>query len=123
MDGFISDHDAEGRATLEKEISLSTSPAHKSVLEGIEAVQVRLRDAGDGKPRLFILRNALVRADPELTDSSKPTCTLEEIPGYVWSDKTKEAPVKLDDHGCDTMRYVVADRDFGVRVIYRSFEV
>jgi phage terminase large subunit len=119
----ICDTDAEGRATLEKEIGMSTSPAHKSVLEGIEAVQVRLRDAGDGRPRIFILRNALVRADPELTDSARPTCTLEEIPGYVWANKAKEAPVKLDDHGCDALRYVVADRDFGIRAIFRSFTV
>ena len=45
-----------------------------------------------------------------------------QIPGYVWADKkTKEQPVKEDDHGCDPMRYVVAERDFGIRVLYRSF--
>lgn len=117
----ICDHDAEGRAVLERELEMGTEPAHKSVLEGIDAVQVRMKLAGDGKPRIYILRNALVYADPELVEGGRPTCTREEIPGYVWSDKKKEQPVKEDDHGCDQMRYVVADQDFGIRPIFRSF--
>ena len=120
---IVCDHDAEGRATLEAALGISTSPAHKSVLEGIEAVQVRLRDAGDGRPRLFLVREARVRVDDALSEVGKPTCTQEEIPGYVWSDKTKEQPVKIDDHGCDAMLYVVAERDFGIRAIFRSFTV
>jgi phage terminase large subunit len=120
---IVCDHDAEGRATLENHLGMSTSPAHKSVLEGIEAVQARMRDAGDGHPRVFFMRNAVVEIDPELVDGGRPTCTVEEIPGYVWADKkTKEEPIKADDHGCDALRYIVAEREFGVRVIYRSFE-
>lgn len=118
---IVCDHDAEGRAVLERELGISTTPAHKSVLEGIECVQVRMRVAGDGRPRIFLARDALVRRDPELEDAKKPTCTIEEIPAYIWSDKTKEAPVKEDDHGCDSMRYMCAERDFGIRAIYRSF--
>jgi PBSX family phage terminase large subunit len=121
------DHDAEGRVVFERETDLSTSPAHKAVTEGIQAVQVRLRDAGDGRRRLYLLRDALVEADPELVDSSKPTCLYEEIPGYVWDRKKntrnpeeKDEPKKADDHGCDAMRYVVAERDFGIRAIFRS---
>ena len=119
--GIICDHDAEGRAVLERETGMSTSPAHKSVLEGIEAVQVRLKDAGDGKPRIFFLRTATVRTDPELSDAARPTSTIEEIPGYVWDSKGKEAPTKIDDDGCDAMRYMVAEQDFGVRAVFRSF--
>jgi phage terminase large subunit len=118
---IVCDHDAEGRAVLERELGMSTEPAHKSVLEGIDATQVRMREAGDGRPRVFFLRDALVEMDVELKESGKPTCTLEEIPGYVWTDKQKEAPEKKDDHGCDAMRYVVAERDFGIRVLFRSF--
>lgn len=121
---IVCDHDAEGRAVLERELGINTSPAHKSVLEGIEAFQVRLKDAGDGKPRVFMLRNALVREDPELRDSAKPVCTIEEMPGYVWANnKVKDAPVKIDDHGCDAARYVGAEQDFGIRVLYRGFDV
>lgn len=118
---IVCDHDAEGRAVLERELEMGTQPAHKSVLEGIDAVQVRMKLHGDGKPRIFLLRNALVHADPELVEGGKPTCTQEELPGYVWSDKTKEQPVKEDDHGCDALRYVVAELDFGIRPIFRSF--
>ncbi len=118
---ILADTDAEGRATLEREIGRSTEPAHKSVLEGIEAVQVAMRVKGDGRPGLFILRGALHETDPLLVEAKKPTCTVEEIPAYVWSDsKTKEAPTKEDDHGCDAMRYLVANRAFGIRAIYRS---
>ncbi len=119
---IICDHDAEGRAVLERELGMATEPAHKSVLEGIDGVQVRFKIEGDGKPRIFLLRSALVERDPELVESGKPTCTIEEIPGYVWADKKKkEEPIKADDHGCDSMRYVVMERDFGIRAIFRSF--
>jgi len=130
---ILCDHDAEGRAVLERELGMSCEPAHKSVLEGIEAVQVRLKTQDeDGQPipnspRIFFLSNAVVSVDEELTDVSKPGCTIEEIPAYVWSDKNKphsdKQPNKEDDHGCDAMRYVVADRDFGVRALYRSVQV
>lgn len=118
---ILCDHDAEGRAVLEREIGMSTEPAHKSVLEGIEAVQVRMRDSGNCKYRVYLLNNSVVKIDADLQDVGKPVSTIEEIPGYVWTDKLKEGPVKEDDHGCDAMRYVVAERDFGVRVLYRSF--
>lgn len=118
---IICDHDAEGRAVLERELGMSTEPAHKSVLEGIDAVQVRMKLGHDNRPRIFFLRNAVVHIDPELKEAGKPTSTIEEIPGYVWSDKKKEQPVKEDDDGCDTTRYVVAHQDFGDRAIFRSF--
>ncbi|WP_449342454.1 phage terminase large subunit, partial [Streptomyces aurantiogriseus] len=111
------DHDAEDRATLERKLGLSTKPAHKSVSDGIQAVQSRLKVQPDGKPRLFIARNALVERDPELETGSLPMCTADEITGYVWAVKPgnkgglKEEPVKENDHGCDALRYMVAARD------------
>ena len=111
----VCDHDAEGRAVLERELGVETTPAHKSVLDGIQAVQARLRVAEDGKPRLFFVRGALVERDPELEGARRPTCTVEEIPGYIWSrsrdGREKDQPVKDDDHGMDAMRYMVAHRD------------
>lgn len=114
---IITDHDAEDRATLEKYLGMSTRPAHKSVSDGIQAVQSRLKAQGDGRPRLFIMRGGLVEEDKSLADSGRPTCTSEEIPGYVWAVKPgsaaglKEEPVKQNDHGCDALRYMVAARD------------
>jgi phage terminase large subunit len=51
----ICDHDAEDRATLERHLGLGTIAAYKSVNTGIQAVQSRMRAAGDGRARLFHL--------------------------------------------------------------------
>jgi Phage terminase large subunit len=121
----ICDHDAEGRAVLARELGMSTRPARKQVKDGIEAVQARLRKAPDGRPRLYILRDGLVERDTDLEDAKKPCSTLEEFPGYVWDTSTgavkaaREQPVKEDDHGMDTTRYVVAEKDLGGRARVR----
>lgn len=115
----ICDHDAEGRATLSAELGMSTKAAKKLVVDGIQAVQSRLRPADDGLPRLVFLRDAVVQRDPELVDAGLPSSTVEEFPGYVWDTgggkKLKEAPVKENDHGADCLRYMVAERDLGGR--------
>lgn len=109
----IADHDAEDRATMEAH-GLRTTPAHKAISPGIQALQARLRPAGDGKPRLFVLRGGLVRRDPRL--GKAPVGLAEEIEGYVWAPgadgkPNKEAPVDKDNHSLDTARYVVAALD------------
>ncbi|WP_413102227.1 phage terminase large subunit [Streptomyces sp. Inha503] len=115
----ICDHDAEDRATLERHLGMSTSPAKKTVSDGIQSVQSRLKMAADGRPRLFLVRGALVERDRELEDAKRPTCTEEEVTGYVWAVKPggvlKEEPVKENDHGMDALRYMVAERDLGGR--------
>lgn len=104
---IICDHDAEGRATLERELGLNTRAAHKKVLEGIQAVQRRVREK-----RIHLIRGARILPDPSLIDAKKPTSTADEFPAYVWADKaTKEEPRKEDDHGMDATRYLVAYRD------------
>jgi phage terminase large subunit len=118
---IVADHDAEGREVLERELEMTVQPAHKAVLEGIEAVQARLRKEGDGRARIFLIADAIVERDPDLVEGARPTCTIEEVPGYVWDGKGKEQPAKVDDDGCDAMRYAIADRDFGIRALYRSF--
>jgi phage terminase large subunit len=115
----ICDHDAEDRATLERHLGMSTSPAKKTVKDGIQAFQSRLKVAGDGRARLFIVRDALAERDAALDEAKKPCCTAEEIVGYVWDAQPgkppKEVPVKQDDHGMDAGRYIVAERDLGGR--------
>jgi phage terminase large subunit len=118
----ICDHDAEDRATLEKHLGLGTSAAKKTVSDGIQAVQSRLKVQEDGRPRLFIVRGALAERDDALAERSLPTCTAEEVAGYVWAVKPgtggaglKEQPLKENDHGLDALRYVVAERDLGGR--------
>jgi PBSX family phage terminase large subunit len=121
----ICDHDAEDRATLEKHLGMGTSPAKKTVSDGIQAVQSRLRVQPDGKPRLFIMRDAVVKRDPALVDASRPASTEEEFPSYVWAVRPggnlKEEPLKEMDDGMDALRYMVAERDLGARPRYRSF--
>lgn len=108
---IICDHDAEGRATLEKDLGVTTVAANKKVGDGIQVTATRLTDK-----RLFLFRNALLVRDQELVDAHKPACTAEEIPGYIWADsKAKEQPLKENDHGCDAMRYMVVQRDLGTR--------
>ena len=111
----ISDHDAEDRATMNKH-GIQTQAAKKDVSPGIQAVKARLKVQPDGKPRLFFVRGALVEVDESLKVDGKPTCTEDELPGYAWQKyadgkPNKEQPLKLNDHGCDTIRYVVADMD------------
>lgn len=112
---IICDHDAEDRATLERHLRMTTVAAHKAVSPGIQAVASRLKVAGDGKPRLFLLRDSLVYRDPALVDKHLPTCTEEEVESYVWDTsggrKRGEEPVDKDNHGMDAMRYLVAHHD------------
>lgn len=114
----ICDHDAEDRATLDRHLSMSTVAANKAVTTGIEAVQARLKVAGDGAPRVFIVRDALVERDQALADAGRPTSTAEEFTSYVWAPPIngrapKEEPLKDNDHGMDATRYIVAQRDLG----------
>ncbi|MFJ6565512.1 hypothetical protein ACIQMV_37860 [Streptomyces sp. NPDC091412] len=116
----VCDHDAGDRAVLERELGLSTTRARNDVKIGLQAVKTWLRPAGDGRPRLFLMRDVLIERDPALAEAKKPLCTAEEFPGYVWAKPTStaaankaepEEPLKVDDHGCDTCRYVVVELD------------
>jgi len=103
IEAWVCDHDAEDRATLEKHLGIRTRPAFKEVTPGLEAVNSRYnRDA------LFLNANAVENVDEELERAYKPLCTADEVPGYVWSDKKQDTPVKENDHGCDEKRYAVA---------------
>ncbi|MFJ6066570.1 phage terminase large subunit [Streptomyces tendae] len=118
---IITDHDAEDRATLERKLGMGTQAAHKTVSDGIQAFGARLRPQGDGRPRLFVFRDALLERDPEMDAAAAPIGLAEEVLGYVWAVKPgnagglKEEPVKLNDHSADAARYMVAARDLGGR--------
>lgn len=114
---IVCDHDAEDRATLTKHLGLATGAAEKSVSPGIQAVQARLRPRGKGGPGLVIMRDALCEPPDEmLVEAKKPTHTAAEVASYVWEPskegkEEKEQPLKVDDHGMDTLRYAVAELD------------
>ena len=128
---IICDHDAEGRAVLERELGMHTVQAKKSVEDGIQAVKKRMKISEvDGRPRIYLCEDAIIERDKELADKKKPTSTLEEVVGYIWDRGTalaqnngkppKEVPVKEDDHGMDAMRYMVAQRDLKARPRIRT---
>jgi len=116
----VCDHDAEGRVVFERETGLSTINALKTVVDGIQAVQMRMRIQANGLPGIGFVRDVVVERDAELAEAGRPTSTIEEISGYVWARDAsgkvqKEQPAKMDDHGMDAMRYVVAYRDLAPR--------
>jgi PBSX family phage terminase large subunit len=129
--GLVCDHDAEDRATLERHLrcscvpwpalELGTTAAKKDVSPGIQLVAARLRLAGDGQPRIRYCQAARVERDAALAERKLPTCTEEEFESYVW-DKAQaklnpdgtalaDVPLKLNDHGMDATRYMVAHFD------------
>ncbi|ETA00407.1 phage terminase large subunit [Frankia sp. CcI6] len=121
----VCDHDAEDRATLERELGYSTCPATKNVSRGIQAVKERL-----STNRLKVFRDSLVERDHELAKREKPGRLAEEIPQYVWASKSRRAedgerkdePLKENDHAADAMRYVVAQLDLRSRPGVRFLE-
>jgi len=111
----VADHDAEDRATL-AENGIKTIAAKKEISPGIQAVEERLKIAGDGKPRLYVFQDCRVGADRELyreyPGDTQPTSTEQEFSSYVWPDgkngkPQKETPIDAYNHGMDAMRYMV----------------
>lgn len=122
IEATVADHDAEDRATMERH-GIITIAAIKDVSPGIQAVKARLKVQPDGKPRIFFMRGVLVAPDPLLEEIKAPTCLLDELPGYAWQKTSdgkpnKEQPIKLNDHGCDDMRYIVMHVDSGAWSIF-----
>jgi hypothetical protein len=129
----VTDHDLESRRDLEAHMGHSASqcgadndskytatvPAQKDVSVGIERVSDRLKRAGDGKPRLFVLKDSLVEADPLLVEAKAPVCVQDEFPRYTWAEARSllagkillEEPVKKYDHALDALRYGVMEID------------
>jgi PBSX family phage terminase large subunit len=111
----VCDHDAAGRSTFTAVTGLNTKTANKKVIEGIQAVQRRLRPGPDGGPRLMVMAGARLDRDGELAEAKRPTSTEEEFPGYIWDVgaglQPKEQPLKDNDHGMDAVRYLVMHWD------------
>jgi phage terminase large subunit len=113
---IICDHDAEDRATLERELGFITQAAYKSISPGIQAMKARMKRARDNRPRIFFLRDSLYEMDRSLKDALLPTCTEQEFESYVWDARAMdrgvgEMPIDRYNHGADATRYVVAFAD------------
>ena len=87
--------------------------ADNDISAGLDQVRAYMLDTKTGRPRLFLVRGALLGRDSRLVEANKPTCTEEEVPSYVWAEVREGRPVRerpdpgSADHGCDAMRYAV----------------
>lgn len=83
----------DGRMLLSRECGIPTKPAYKRVSEGINQVKERLAVDADGKPHLIIHDNCIQ--------------LLREFRLYRWDKSTGDKPIKRDDHGMDSLRYMI----------------
>ena len=104
-DWIIGDHDAEDRATFDRHSGMKVQPADKTKKAGIQDMATRFKPGANGRPQLYVVAGCVDRVDQSLAKTGKPTCTEEELSGYVW-DAEKDEPVKENDHGCDAARYL-----------------
>lgn len=79
-----------------------TDKVDKSIFDGIQQVQQRLRVQGDGLPRLTV----------------EPTCVnvQREVETYEWRERSGvriDEPIKAHDHALDALRYAVRYLDRG----------
>lgn len=103
FEATVRDHDAQEGAELEDN-GIYTSPAEKSVEEGIQKVGTRLKIQDNGKPKIVFFS----------------TCknAIREMPSYRWEPTKdgkpqKEKPLKVNDHAVDAVRYLVQAVDNG----------
>lgn len=110
---LLCDASREERRGFERVLGRSARDPQGLLTDGLSAVSKRLVPAEDGLPRLLFSPTALVGVDPELAAASRPTCTTDEFPGYVW-DQEKETPCD-DGPGLECVRWVVAYVDLRAR--------
>jgi len=89
-----------------REAGLPAIGGNNDVSWGIDKVSEGLKDR-----RIFYVRDALVHsADEAQLAAKKPAATEQEFDGYIWAKKAdgslKEEPVKVNDDGLDTTRYM-----------------
>lgn len=97
-------------------MGIPATKAMKDIQHGIQVVQARLALQADGKPYIYIKKDARKFVDRELKKKGKPTNTAAEFWSYVYPKPEKrlvkhEIPVDDNNHGMDTMRYVQVYHD------------
>lgn len=126
IDATVADHQREDRETMSNE-GIYSRIADKRKELGYKTVMERLKVAGDGRPRLFVLQDALVEHDPLMVEAKLPIGMIEEMDSYIWKPASpghaaKEEALEKDDHSMDCLRYacMYADKTTGNK---REFEV
>jgi hypothetical protein len=118
---FASDPSQPGSLEEFRRAGLPAVAADNDRSAGIQAVQQRLADAGDGRPRLFVADDALADPDPELLAARQPCGLLQEADSLVWAPDRAGRPAKEGttvgpDHACDSARYAIRLIDQRFRV-------
>lgn len=98
--GFRGGHD-------QAPVAIPAAKGPGSIEAGTDLVREMLGNEQGREPRVFFVRDGRdpVR-DPVLLENHLPTCTEDEIPGYVWLEHRDGQPVKnrpdpsCQDHGC-----------------------
>lgn len=108
---FVCDPAEPGFIAQFNQAGLTAIKAYNDIALGIQAVQMRLRIAPDGLPRIFVSDAVLAVRDERLIDARKPYCTAHEFEVYVWprgadGRALREVPVDDQNHGMDVVRYV-----------------
>lgn len=115
----------DGPGSIAKPADNSRTSSGAGNLSGIDLVRQALeRDKSTGRPRLFFVRDSnMFGIDPDLKTDGHPTCTEEEIPGYVYklvesgqANREYTDPT-VADHGCDALRYAVSWK-FGKKLVH-----
>ena len=102
IEAFVCDPSEPAYIDKFKAAGLNAIGGDNAVIPGINAVKKRLAEH-----RLVIVRDSLRERDGALVDAQRPQCVQDEFPAYIWADKGREQPVKVDDHGVDMVRYAV----------------
>jgi phage terminase large subunit len=81
------------------------------IAPGISQIQSRLKQAGDGRPRIFVYDQAIEVRDLSRVEAYQPIGFVGEILEYVWPQSrdgapVREVPVKVNDHAMDAARYL-----------------
>jgi hypothetical protein len=100
---------------------LSMHRADNAILPGINALQTRLKPAGDGRPRFYVYEYSLRDRDESRDAAKQPVCFENEVNEYVWlqpkeGQAFKEMPAKNNDHSLDTSRYICRFVDNGATI-------
>ena len=99
--GLIADLKSQGMRVVGAKGRTPESSGKHVIMDGVKAVQDRLKVQGDGRPRLTV--------DPSCTN------TINEFESYAFKKNPgggvdKDEPEKLYDHAMDALRYLVAQR-------------
>ncbi len=88
---------AENRKSMRDE-GIVTKSARKSIADGIEAVQTKLKVKKNNKPSLFIF-NTCKNTCREMSSYHYPQGSAQKNP--------KDIPAQKNDHTCDALRYII----------------